>query len=129
MISLAAVTTSQKALAAFFSFTGTMHFVIPKQYEATVPDYVPISPEAAVFHSGWGEIVGGLAVIPPSTRKLARWWLIALLVAVFPANVHMAVAPEQIRGLDLDKVPRWALWGRLPLQLAAIIWVWRATED
>ena len=49
------MTTSQKALAAFFSFTGIMHFVIPKQYEAIVPDYVPISPEAAVFHSGWAE--------------------------------------------------------------------------
>jgi uncharacterized membrane protein len=123
------VTTSQKALAAFFNFTGTMHFVIPKAYEATVPDYVPISPEAAVFHSGRGEIAGGLAVIPPATRKLARWWLIVLLVAVFPANVHMAVSPEQVRGLDLDRVPRWALWARLPLQLAAIIWVWRTTED
>ena len=66
-----------------------------------MPDYVPISPQAAVFHSGWAEIAGGLAVIPPSTRKLARWWLIVLLVAVFPANVHMAVSPEQIKGLDL----------------------------
>jgi uncharacterized membrane protein len=123
------VTTSQKALAAFFSFTGTMHFVIPKSYEATVPEYVPISPKAAVFHSGWAEMAGGLAVIPPSTRKVARWWLIALLVAVFPANVHMAVSPEQIRGLDLDRVPRWALWARLPLHLVAIVWVWRATES
>lgn len=119
---------SQRALAAFFNFTGTMHFVIPKAYEATVPGYVPISAEAAVFHSGWAEMAGGLAVIPPATRRLARWWLIALLVAVFPANVHMAVNPAQIKGLDLDRVPRWALWGRLPLQLVAIVWVWRATE-
>jgi uncharacterized membrane protein len=123
------VTTSQKALAAFFSFTGTMHFVIPKTYEAIVPDYVPISPKAAVFHSGWAEIAGGLAVIPPRTRPLARWWLIALLAAVFPANVHMAVNPHDVRGLDLDRVPRWTLWARLPLQLAAIAWVWQATED
>lgn len=106
-----------------------MHFVIPKAYEAIVPAYVPISPQAAVFHSGWAEIAGGLAVIPPSTRRLARWWLIVLLVAVFPANVHMAVSPERIEGLDLDRVPRWALWARLPLQLVAIWWVWRATED
>ena len=69
-VASAAVTTSQKALAAFFSFTGTMHFVIPKQYEATVPGYVPISPEAAVFHSGWAEIAGGLAVIPPRRANL-----------------------------------------------------------
>jgi uncharacterized membrane protein len=106
-----------------------MHFVIPKAYEAIVPDYVPISPKAAVFHSGWAEIVGGLAVVPPRTRKLARWWLIALLVAVFPANVHMAVSPEKVRGLDLDRIPRWTLWARLPLQALALVWVWRATSD
>ncbi len=105
-----------------------MHFVIPKTYEAIVPDYVPISPKAAVIYSGWGEIAGGLAVVPPQTRTFARWWLIALLVAVFPANVHMAVSPEQIRGLDLRRVPRWSLWARLPLQFAAIVWVWRATD-
>ena len=87
-----------------------MHFVIPKQYEATVPGYVPISPEAAVFHSGWGEISWRpCSPVPPSTRKLARWWLIVLLVAVFPANVHMAVNPDEVRGLDLDRVLRSAL--------------------
>jgi uncharacterized membrane protein len=123
------VSTSQRALAAFFSFTGIMHFVIPKTYEAIVPDYVPMSPQAAVFHSGWAELAGGLAVIPPPTRNLARWWLIALLLAVFPANVHMAVNPEQIKGLDTERIPRWALWARLPLQFVAIVWVWRATAD
>ncbi len=55
--------------------------------------------------------------------------LLGLLVAVFPANVHMAVNPEQVRGLDLEKVPRWALWARLPLQPLAMLWVWRATRD
>jgi len=123
------VTTSQKALATFFSLAGIMHFVIPKTYEAIVPDYVPMSPEAAVFHSGWAELAGGLAVVAPRTRSFARWWLIGILLAVFPANVHMAVKPEQIRGLEVKKVPRWTLWARLPLQFAAILWVWRATED
>ena len=122
------MTASQRALAAFFTFTGVMHFVIPKQYEATVPEYVPISPRGAVVYSGYAEIAGALAVIPPATRGLARWWLIALLVAVFPANVHMAVNPEQIRGLDLNRVPRWALWARLPFQPLMIWWVWRATR-
>jgi len=123
------VKTSQRALAAFFSFTGIMHFVIPKTYEAIVPDYVPMSPEAAVFHSGWAEVAGGIAVIAPQTRGLARWWLIGILLAVFPANVHMAMSPDEVRGLDLKKVPRWSLWARLPLQVAAIVWVWRATES
>ena len=121
------MTTSQRALAAFFTFAGVMHFVIPRKYEATVPDYVPISPRDAVVYSGYAEIAGALAVIPPATRGLARWWLIALLIAVFPANIHMAVNPEQIKGLDLDRTPRWALWARLPCQPLMAWWVWRAT--
>ncbi len=67
-------------------------------------------------------------VLHPATRRLGRWWLLALLLAVFPANVHMAVNPEQIKGLDLSKIPRWALWARLPLQPLAMLWVWRATR-
>ena len=124
------MTASQRALAAFFTFTGTMHFVIPRQYEATVPGYVRVPAREAVIVSGLAEIAGGLAVLAPATRRpFARWWLLALLVAVFPANVHMAVSPEQVRGLDLDRVPRWALWARLPLQPLCMWWVWRATED
>jgi uncharacterized membrane protein len=123
------VTLSQRALAAFFTFAGIMHFTIPRQYEATVPDYIPMSPRDAVRYSGMAEIAGGLMVIRPASRDLARWWLTALLVAVFPANVHMAVNPEQIRGLDLERVPRWALWARLPFQPLMIWWVWRATDE
>ncbi len=118
---------SQRALAAFFTFAGVMHFTIPEKYEATVPGYVPISPRDAVLYSGIAEIAGGLAVIPPATRNLARWWLIGLLVAVFPANLQMAVSPEEIRGLDLNRMPRWALWARLPFQPLMVWWVWRAT--
>ena len=105
-----------------------MHFVIPRQYEATVPSYVPISAREAVVYSGYAEIAGGLAVITPATRSLARWWLIGLLVAVFPANVNMAMSPEQVRGLDLKRVPRWTLWARLPFQPLMMLWVWRATD-
>ena len=122
------MTASQRALAAFFTFAGIMHFVIPRRYEATVPDYIPIPPKEAVVWSGYGEIIGGLAVIPPPTRSFARWWLIILLVAVFPANVHMAVNPEEIGG-DVEKVPRWLLWARLPVQAIIIWWVWQATRD
>jgi uncharacterized membrane protein len=123
------VTGSQRALAAFFTFAGVMHFVIPRSYEATVPAYVRIPPREAVAISGVAEILGGLAVIPPSTRRpFARWWLLALLVAVFPANVHMAIRPEQVKGLDLKRIPRWSLWARLPIQALLVWWVWRATE-
>jgi uncharacterized membrane protein len=123
------MTRSQKALAAFFSFTGTMHFVIPRSFEAIVPPSIADRRREAVVVSGIAEISGGLAVTLPCTRRYARWWLLALLLAVFPANVHMAVSPEQVRGLDLNKVPRWVLWARLPLQPLAMIWVWRATRD
>ena len=122
------MTASQRALAAFFTFAGVMHFVIPRQYEAIVPDYVRIPPREAVIVSGVAEIAGGLMVIPPATRGLARWWLFALLAAVFPANVHMAVRPEEVRGLDLDRTPRWALWARLPFQPLMAWWVWRAAR-
>lgn len=119
---------SQKALAGFFGFAGTMHFVIPRSYEAIVPPSLP-RPREAVVVSGLAEILGAAALLPSRTRRLARWWLLALLVAVFPANVHMAVNPEDVPGLDLSRVPRWALWARLPLQPLAMVWVWRATRD
>lgn len=119
---------SQKALAGFFAFAGTMHFVVPGSYEAIMPPSLPRRREAVAV-SGVAEIVGGAAMLGRGTRRFARWWLLALLFAVFPANVHMAVNPEQVRGLDLDRVPRWALWARLPLQPLAMLWVWRATRD
>jgi uncharacterized membrane protein len=122
------MTWSRRALAAFFAFTGTMHFVIPRSFEAIVPPAVPDA-RAAVALSGAAEIVGGVAVLHSRTRRFSRWWLLALLLAVFPANIYMAVSPEQIKGLDLNKIPRWALWARLPLQPLAMLWVWRATRD
>jgi uncharacterized membrane protein len=120
---------SQRLLAAFFTFAGAMHFVIPKSYEATVPPQSPVPPKEAVSVSGVAEIAGGLAVLDERTRPLARWWLLGLLAAVFPANVYMAVKPEEIRGLDTDKVKPWMLWARLPLQPLIMVWVWRATRD
>jgi uncharacterized membrane protein len=119
---------SQKALAAFFAFAGSMHFVVPRSYEAMMPPGLPRHREA-ILVSGLAEIAGALAVVPHRSRRFARWWLLALLAAVFPANVHMAINPEQVRGLDLKRVPRWALWARLPLQPLAMLWVWRATRD
>lgn len=117
-------TISRRLLAAFFVFAGTMHFVIPRSYEAIMPPYIPYHREA-VMVSGAAEIAGGVAALPEATRRGARWWLLALLVAVFPANLHMAIHPEQIEGL---RVPSWVLWARLPLQPLAMLWVWRATR-
>jgi uncharacterized membrane protein len=117
---------SRAALALFFSSAGALHFVKPRGYEAIVPPGIP--KKEAVAISGAAEILGGLALLHPATRRAGRWWLIGLLLAVFPANVHMAVNPEQVPGLSKSKIPGWALWARLPLQPLCMLWVWRATE-
>jgi uncharacterized membrane protein len=119
---------SRAALAAFFTFTGTMHFLRPRFFEAIVPPTIEAQKKELVAISGAAELAGAALVLLPASRRFGRWWLLALLAAVFPANVHMAVNPEQIRGLDLKKIPRWALWARLPLQPLAMVWVWLATR-
>jgi uncharacterized membrane protein len=120
--------SSRAALAAFFTFTGVMHFLRPRFFEAIVPPAIEAQKREIVAISGAAEIAGAALVLNPGSRRLGRWWLLALLVAVFPANIHMAVSPEQIRGLDMRKFPRWALRARLPLQPLAMLWVWQATR-
>jgi uncharacterized membrane protein len=87
-----------------------------------MPPYVPRHRES-VLVSGAAEIAGGVGVLVPGTRRLARWWLLALLTAVFPANVHMALHPGEYR-----RIPPWALWVRLPFQGVFGWLVWRATR-
>jgi uncharacterized membrane protein len=69
-------------------------------------------------------------VIAPRSRRFARWWLIGLLTAVFPANVYMTLNPDEVaeRGVAADRIPAALLWLRLPLQPLMALWVWRATE-
>jgi uncharacterized membrane protein len=87
---------------------------------AIMPDYLPAHKEL-VAASGVAEIAGGAGILVERTRKPAAWWMIATLVAVFPANVNMAVHSERFK-----RVPRWALYARLPLQ-ALFIWdVWHS---
>jgi uncharacterized membrane protein len=104
-------------LGAFFLAAGTLHFLKPKPYAATVPDALPRKVEI-VYLSGVAEIAGGLGVL--AGRRSAGWWLIATLIAVFPANVNMAVNAERFRS-----VPEPLLWARLPAQGLLIAWVWR----
>jgi uncharacterized membrane protein len=111
------------ALAAFWVGAGVMHFVIPRQYEAIVPEWLPAHRELVVA-SGIAEIAGGLAVLDPRTRRGARWWLLATLLAVYPANVNMALQSHRYEG-----VPAWALWARLPLQGVFARWTWQGTAD
>lgn len=107
-------------MALFFVVAGANHFRQPSSYLAILPPYLPY-PRALVYLSGALEIVGGAGVLAGATRRAAGFLLIAVLVAVFPANVHMAVAGTQPPGWNL---PGWFLWTRLPLQLLFIGIVW-----
>jgi uncharacterized membrane protein len=120
----------QRTLVIGFGTLGVLHFVRKRDFEAIVPEYIPISARDAVRWSGVAELVGAAAVAVPATRPFARWWLLGLLASVFPANIEMAVAPEHsaARGVAADKVPRWLLWARLPFQFLFAFAVWRATE-
>ena len=120
------MTLVRKLCGVLFVFTGTMHFLETKRYEAIMPPYVPAHREM-VLASGVAEVAGGLAVLTPGMERPARWWLLALLAAIFPANVHMAVNPDQIKGLP--PIPRWLLWARLPLQGAFVALVLAATRE
>jgi len=104
------VTRSRATLALFWLLAGTMHFVRPKQYDAIVPPPLDEHARTVTYASGAAELVGAaLALSGP--RWLTRWYLLALLAAVYPANVWMAMEPERFRA-----IPRWALLARLPVQ-------------
>jgi uncharacterized membrane protein len=113
---------ARRALAAFFIGAGVNHFVIPGIYKRIVPPGLG-DPEMLVRVSGVAEVAGGVGVLLPQTRRLAGVGLVALLAAVFPANVHMARNPEKF-----EKIPAWALYARLPLQPLMMWWAWRATR-
>jgi uncharacterized membrane protein len=115
-------TRSQRLIALIFIGAGVNHFVIPAAYRQIVPPSFG-DPERLVAISGVAEIAGGLGVLLPRTRRLAGLGLLALLVAVFPANWYMARNPARFA-----RIPGWALYARLPLQPLMMWWVWRATR-
>ncbi len=104
---------------------GLNHFISPETYIAMMPDALPAHREL-VYLSGIAEAAGGLGLILPATRKLAAWGLILLFIAVFPANLNMALNDLPLGG---SSIPSWALWARLPLQLVFIAWAWWFTRD
>jgi uncharacterized membrane protein len=113
----------RRLFGPFFVFMGIMHFVIPRQYAAIVPDRLPAK-RGLVYASGVAEIAGGAGTMHPKTRRAASWFSIATLIAVFPANAWMTMHPERY------KVPggRIALWLRLPVQLLFIAWAYAAGD-
>lgn len=109
-------------LGAAFVVAGANHFVNPGFYVSIMPAWLPYHRELVLL-SGALEILGGAAVFVPSLRQRAGWFLIALLVAVFPANVNMAMQPE-----TFSSVSPLSLYARLPLQALLIAGTWWATR-
>ena len=110
------------ALAVAFVLAGVNHFINPQFFVEIMPPYLPAHLEL-VYLSGVAEIAGGLGVLVPAVRKLAGQGLILLLLAVFPANLHMALHPEAFP----DAAPL-ALYARLPMQAVFILWAYWATR-
>lgn len=99
----------------FFIVAGVFHFVRPAPYVAMMPPWLP-QPGLLVAVSGLAEIAGGGGVLIGRFRRMAAWGLIALLLAVFPANLHSA-----LHGWPGTEFPRWVLWLRLPFQ---VLFIW-----
>jgi uncharacterized membrane protein len=110
-------------LAGFFIGAGVNHFVMPGAYRQIVPPRLRHEARRLVVVSGVAEIAGGVGVLLPPLRRRAGIGLVALLAAVFPANIYMARAPGRFR-----RIPRWALYGRLPLQPLMMWWAWKSTR-
>ncbi|PSP84583.1 DoxX family protein [Halobacteriales archaeon QS_6_64_34] len=107
---------------------GLLHFVVPGLYVQIIPPFLP-APLALVYLSGVAEVAVGLGLLWPRTRQQAAWATIALLVAIFPANVYMATSGVVVTGMpgggDPSELVR---WGRLPLQGVLILWAYWYTE-
>ena len=113
----------RRLFGPFFVFAGLMHFIKTRWYERIMPPYIPRHREV-VYISGVAEIAGGLATMHPATRKAGSAWSIATLLAVFPANLHMAIDWQRYeKGVPGGEA---GLWARLPVQAVFIAWAWAA---
>lgn len=111
------------AAALFWLFSGLNHFRRPKFYEAIVPPPLDRWKQQVNVLSGAAELVGGAAVLSSRTRPAARWWLLATLTAIYPANIHMALRPERF-----PRFPAPLLWARLPVQGLFALLTWNGTR-
>jgi uncharacterized membrane protein len=109
-------------MAPAYVVAGVLHFIVPELYVQIVP---PVFPAALtlVYLSGLAEIAVGIGLLLPRTRQYAAWATVALLVAIFPANVYMATHGVIIEGLPGGGDPsNFVRWGRLPVQAILILW-------
>ena len=109
--------------ALFFIAAGLNHFVSPDFYLKIMPPYLPWH-YPLVLISGVAEVVLGIGLLIPKTKRLAAWGLIALLIAVFPANLHMLMNPQLY-----PDIPVIGLWLRVPIQILLILWAWVYTRS
>lgn len=109
-------------MSAFYITAGIMHFIRSEYYTAIMPPYLPWHMEL-VYISGVCESLLGILLLPAKTRRIAAWLIIALLIAVFPANIQMTInyANENNPGL-------WYTIVRLPIQILLIWWAWIFTK-
>ncbi|MDD4976949.1 MAG: DoxX family protein [Bacteriovorax sp.] len=109
----------------FFVVAGVRHFMIPEFYMLMMPNYLPI-PLTLIYLSGFFQIVGGIGLMIPRTRVFSAWGLMALLLAVLPANVylwtHHIHLPEHYD-------PSWYLMLRIPLQFLLIAWTYMFAKN
>lgn len=103
---------------------GVTHFLRPEQYARIVPPIFP--PLASVYASGLFEILGGIGLMIPLLRVAAAWGLVALFIAVFPANIYLALHNIKLEGIPQNQLLYWA---RLPLQAVLIAWAWWYTKN
>jgi uncharacterized membrane protein len=113
-------------MSAFYVAAGTMHFAVPMAYLPMMPPYLPAH-LPLIYLSGLAEVGLGLAVLFPRLRPLAAWGLIALLVAIFPANIHIALHDVPVFGAS-EGAGIWN-WVRLPFQGVLIAWAWWYTRQ
>ncbi|CAA9392522.1 hypothetical protein AVDCRST_MAG94-5470 [uncultured Leptolyngbya sp.] len=102
---------------------GTLHFAKPAPFVKIVPDLLPY-PLALVYISGFFEILGGVGLLIPPVSQAAAWGLIALFIAVFPANINMAIHNIQFEGIPQNQ---FLYWARLPFQAVLVAWGWWLT--
>lgn len=107
-------------LAMVFIVAGAMHFIIPQNYLRIMPPALS-RPLLLIDVSGFAELSGGIGLMIPATRRAAAWGLVALLIAVWPANIYMAMAHLPLPGVMGQS---WAQWLRVPLQIPLIYWAW-----